>query len=224
MDTIFGPDKFINEMVWKRSDAHNDARQGAQHYGRIHDVLLFYSKGKELIFNTQYRPLPQSTIDSWYRNIEPETNRRYNKADLTGPGGAAKGNPYYEWKGITRYWRYKREKMEQLEREGRLVYSKSGMPYQKRYLDESKGVSIQDWWDDIEMLRGIKEDGERLGYPTQKPLALLERIIETSSNPGDVILAPFCGCGTAIAAAQKLERKWAGIDITHLSIALQKYR
>jgi site-specific DNA-methyltransferase (adenine-specific) len=108
--------------------------------------------------------------------------------------------------------------------EGRLVYSSSGRPYMKRYLDESKGVSIQDWWDDISMLRGISGEGERLGYPTQKPRALLERIIAASSNPGDVVLDPFCGCGTAVDAAQKLGRRWIGIDVTHLAIGLIEKR
>jgi site-specific DNA-methyltransferase (adenine-specific) len=224
LDTIFGARNFVNEIVWKRSDAHNDAKQGAKHFGRVHDVLLFYARSDGPIFKALYNPLPQSTVDSWYRNVEPGTGRRFNKADVTGPGGAAKGNPYYEWKGITRYWRYNREKMERLEAEGRLVYSKSGMVYEKRYLDESKGVAVQDWWDDIEMLRGISGSGERLGYPTQKPTALLERIVSASSNEGDTVLDPFCGCGTTIAAAQKLNRNWIGIDITHLSIALQKYR
>jgi len=114
--------------------------------------------------------------------------------------------------------------MEQLEREGRLVYSKSGMVYEKRYLDDSKGVAVQDWWDDISMLRGIHASGERLGYPTQKPEALLERIIKASSNEGDVVLDPFCGCGTAVAAAQNLKRRWIGIDITHLAVGLIKQR
>jgi DNA modification methylase len=224
MDAVFGPGNFRNEIVWKRSDAHSDAKQGAKHYGRIHDVLLFYSKTDQPAFNTLYNPLPQSTIDKWYRNLEADTGRRYNKADVTGPGGAAKGNPHYEWNGVTRYWRYSRETMEKLEREGRLVYSKSGMVYQKRYLDESKGVSVQDWWDDIQMLRGIRESGERLGYPTQKPEVLLERIIKTSSNEGDIVLDPFCGCGTAIVAAQRLKRRWIGIDITPLATNLIKTR
>ncbi len=114
--------------------------------------------------------------------------------------------------------------MERLESEGRIVYSKSGMPYQKRYLDESKGVPGQDLWDDIGMLRGISGDGERLGYPTQKPLALLERIITISTNECDVVLDPFCGCGTAVHAAEKLKRKWIGIDITHLAISLIEKR
>jgi DNA modification methylase len=224
LDAIFAPQNFTNEIVWKRSDAHSDAKQGAKHFGRIHDVLLFYSKGSDMAFNTLYRPLPQSTIEKWYRYVEPGTGRRYNKADVTGPGGAAKGNPRYEWKGITRYWRYSRKNMQRLDDEGRLVYSKSGMPYEKRYLDESKGVPTQDWWDDISMLRGISTTGERLGYPTQKPEALLERVIRVGSNEGDLILDPFCGCGTAIAVAEKLKRRWIGIDITYLAINLVQRR
>jgi DNA modification methylase len=224
MDSIFSPVCFRNEIVWKRSDAHSDAKQGAKHYGRIHDVILFYSKGADPTFNTLYNPLPQTTQDKWYRNIEEGTGRRYNKADVTGPGGAGKGNPHYEWKGITRYWRYNLEKMKKLEALGKLVYSKSGMVYEKRYLDESKGVSLQDWWDDISMLRGFSDTGERLGYPTQKPEALLERIIKVGTNEGDIVLDPFCGCGTAVAVAEKLKRHWVGIDITHLAINLIKKR
>ena len=224
LDQIFKPENFINEIAWKRSDAHSDAKQGAKHYGRLHDILLFYSKGTSPTFNSIYLPLPESTVKSWYRNIEPETGRYYNKADVTGPGGESKGNPYYEWKGITKYWRYSKEKMEELDKAGKLTYSKSGMVYEKRYLDESKGVAIQDLWTDIGMLRGISETGERLGFPTQKPLALLERIINASSNEGDIVLDPFCGCGTAVVAAQKLNRKWIGIDITHLAINLMRNR
>lgn len=225
LDGVFKPENFRNEVIWKRSDAHNDTTQGGKRYGRIHDVLLFYTKSAEWVWNPIFTSLPESTVQSWYRNIEEETGRRYNKADLTAakPGG----DTSYEWKGIRppngRYWAYSREKMEEMDKQGRIVYSSSGRPYMKRYLDESKGVSLQDLWMDIDMLRGIS-GSERLGYPTQKPLALLERIIAASSNPGDTILDPFCGCGTAVAAAQKLGRQWIGIDITHLAIALQKYR
>lgn len=224
LDAIFGGPNFRNEVVWKRSDAHSDSKQGARHLGRIHDVLLFYSKGDSPTFNMLYRPLPQSTVEKWYRNVEEHTGRRFNKADVTGPGGAAKGNPHYEWRGVTRYWRYSRERMQQLHDQGRLVYSSSGMPYEKRYLDDSKGVALQDWWDDISMLRGISGDGERLGYPTQKPEALLERVICTSSNEGDTVLDPFCGCGTTIAVAERLKRQWIGIDVTYLAIGLIKQR
>ncbi|MEO6805221.1 MAG: DNA methyltransferase [Edaphobacter sp.] len=224
MDAIFGAQNFKNEVIWKRSDAHSDGKQGATHMGRVHDVILYYSKGDSPKFNTLYTPLPDSTQERWYRHVEEGTGRRYNKADITGPGGASKGNPHYEWKGITRYWRFKKSRMEEMEAEGRLVYSKSGMVYQKRYLDESKGVSIQDLWEDIAMLRGIHLNSERLGYPTQKPEVLLERILQTSSNEGDVVLDPFCGCGTTVQVAQKLNRRWIGIDITHLAIGLIKTR
>ncbi len=224
MDSIFGAEFFKNEIVWKRSDAHSDGKQGARHFGRVHDIILCYDKSSASHFKTQYTALPQSTQERWYRHVEAGTGRRYNKADVTGPGGAAKGNAHYEWKGVTRYWRYKLSKMEELEAQGKLVYSKSGMVYQKRYLDESLGVAVQDFWDDIPMLRGIHQKSERLGYPTQKPEALLERILKASSNEGDVVLDPFCGCGTTVQVAQKLNRRWIGIDITHLAIGLIKTR
>ncbi|MHB8684143.1 MAG: DNA methyltransferase [Dehalococcoidia bacterium] len=223
MDSIFGAANLVNEIVWKRSDAHNDVGQGAKHMGRVHDIILFYRRSHAATFNPVFSPLPQSTVDNWYRYVEPETGRRYNMGDLSGPGGAAKGSPVFEWHGVTRAWRFSKQNMKRLDGEGRLVYSKTGIAYMKRYLDESKGVAQQDWWDDIQMLRGIQK-GERLGYATQKPLALLERIVATSSNEGDVVLDPFCGCGTAVHAAQKLGRRWIGIDITHLAINLIKRR
>ncbi|HEY7156840.1 MAG TPA: DNA methyltransferase [Gemmataceae bacterium] len=156
IDEIFGTDCFINAITWKRSDAHSDVGQGAKHLGQICDSIFFYAKKREdFTINMQYTPLPQSTADRWYRHVEEATGRRYNKADMTGPGGARKGNPVFEWNGITRAWRFGKAKMEQLEKEGRIVYSSSGMPYLKRYLDESKGVPLQDLWDDIRMVRGI---------------------------------------------------------------------
>lgn len=221
LDAVFGPTRYTNEVVWKRSDAHNDAKQGAKHFGRVHDTLLFYRKSDAAPFEASYRPLPASTVDKWYRHIEEGTGRRYNKADVTGPGGAAKGNPYYEWNGVSRYWRYSRETMQRLHDEGRLVYTaSSGMTYQKRYLDESKGVPVQDLWDDIPMLRGLNAGGERLGYPTQKPLALLERVVLSSSLPEQTVLDPFCGCGTTLHAAQKNDRNWIGIDVTHHAVTV----
>ncbi len=224
MDSIFGPEHFQNEIIWKRSDAHNDAKQGARRYGRIHDTILFYTKGDKWTWNVQYTPLSENTIEKSYRHVEESTGRRYSLSDITGPGGAAKGNPYYEFLGIKRHWRYSKENMEELYRQGRIYQSKPGVvPQQIRYLDESNGVSLQDIWTDINMLRGTIGK-ERIGYPTQKPLTLLERIILTSSNEGDVVLDPFCGCGTAIIAAQKLKRKWIGIDITHIAINVLKKR
>jgi hypothetical protein len=133
------------------------------------------------------------------------------------------GNPYYEVMGVSRYWRYSKEKMEELIRQGRIIQTRPGaVPQYKCYLDEMPGVPVQNLWDDVPPLNNRSR--EVLGYPTQKPLALLERIITASSNPGDVVLDPFCGCGTAIDAAQRLSRRWIGIDITHLAITLIRHR
>ncbi|MGH2509791.1 MAG: DNA methyltransferase, partial [Ktedonobacteraceae bacterium] len=152
-----------------------------------------------------------------------ETGRRYSLDNLTGPGGASKGNPSYEIMGVTRHWRYSQTNMAALIAAGHVVQEKPGtVPRYKRYLDEMSGVPLQDLWDTIGPLSSMAK--ERLGYPTQKPLALLERIIQLSSQPGDTVLDPFCGCGTAIHAAQKLERSWIGIDITSVAISLIKYR
>jgi DNA modification methylase len=224
LDAIFDARNFINEIVWKRSDAHNDFGQGARHLGRLHDVILFYRRSDAATFNPIYTPLSQETTDTWYKHVEPGTRRRYNLADITGPGGEAKGNPSYEFLGVTRYWRYSREHMQDLYDQGLIVQRKpGGVPAIKRYLDESKGVALQDVWSDIDMLRGLSK-GERLGWSTQKPLALLDRILAISSDPGDIVLDPFCGCGTALVAAQKLDRRWIGIDVTYLSIAVMRAR
>ncbi len=212
MDEVFGADYFVNQIVWKRSDAHSDVGQGAKHLGSVHDMVLLYKKSGESTFNSVFTPLPESTVNRWYRNIEETTGRRFNKADVTGPGGEAKGNPVYEWNGVTRAWRYSKKRMQQLHDEGRIIYSSSGMPYQKRYLDESKGVPLQDWWDDISMVRGIQRR-DLSAYPTEKPEPLLSRIIEVGSTPGDLILDCFIGSGTTAAVAQMLGRRWIGCDI-----------
>jgi DNA modification methylase len=222
LDAIFDPRHYRNEIMWRRYGAHNDVGQGSKHYGRVHDIILFYTKGQNPTWHQGFTPLDPDYVKSTYRSVDPETGRRFRLTPLTGPGGAEKGNPVFEWKGHTRAWRYNKETMERLDKEGRLYYSKTGYVSKKLYLDESKGTPVQDVWNDVPALTGSND--ERLGYPTQKPLALLERIIQASSNPGDVVLDPFCGCGTAIAAAERLGRRWIGIDITHLSIALQKYR
>lgn len=225
LDAIFGATMFRNEVVWKRSDAHNDAGQGLQRMGRVHDVLLFYTKSDAYTYNTVWTALPQETADKWYIHQDPD-GRRWNYGDLTAakPGG----DTSYEINGHRpspgRYWAYSRARMDELMSNGRIVFKNSGMPYMKRYLDESRGVPLQDLWTDVDMLRAWGGGKERLGYPTQKPIALLERILSVSSNPDDVVLDPFCGCGTALVAAQKLGRRWIGIDITYLSIAVMKAR
>jgi hypothetical protein len=139
-------------------------------------------------------------------------------SDNLSASGLSGGGYDYEWNGVRRTWRSPIETMERLEREGRIYYTKNGIPRLKRYLDESQGLPSQDLWVDLEALRSWHK--ERLGYPTQKPEALLERIIKASSNEGDIVLDPFCGCGTAIAVAERLNRKWIGIDVTHLAITL----
>ena len=224
LDAIFGANHFVNEIIWKRSTAHSDTTQGAKHMGRVHDTILFYVGGNSYEFNAQRVDYDESYIESHYRFIEEGTNRRYRKGDLTAakPGG----DTSYEWKGVHpyagRYWAYSKEKMEEFERQGRLVYTRTGMPEYKRYLDEMPGVGLQDIWTDIDPINA--RAAERLGYPTQKPLALLERILSISSDEGDVVLDPFCGCGTAVDAAQRLKRKWIGIDITYIAIDLIEKR
>ena len=223
MDAVFGPENFRTEITWKRTSAHSDTRQGRQQHGRVHDLILFYSKSDSWTWNPLYTEYDQEYVEQFYRHVEPETGRRYRLGDLTGPGGAAKGNPSYEVMGVMRYWRYSEERMAELIEQGRIVQTRPGaVPAYKRYLDEMPGVPLQDVWTDIKPIGAQAK--ERLGYPTQKPQALLERIIQASSNEGDVVLDPFCGCGTAVAAAEKLKRRWVGIDVTHLAVALMKSR
>ncbi len=222
LDTIFGAENYQNEITWKRSSAHSDTKQGRKAYGNICDVILYYTKSNDYVFNTQYADYDEEYIRTTYNNLDPD-GRRWKSSDLTGPGGGAKGNPSYEFLGVMRYWRYSKDNMEKLLAEGRIYQSKPGaVPRMKHYLDEMSGIPLQNIWNDISPIGA--QAAERLGYPTQKPLALLERILQVSSNPGDLVLDPFCGCGTTIAAAEKLGRRWIGIDITHLSITLQKYR
>ncbi|MCM8729572.1 DNA methyltransferase [Hephaestia sp. GCM10023244] len=222
LDGVFGATNYVNEIVWKRSDAKNDAGQGAKHFGRVNDIILFYQKTNDRIWNALYEPLSDEYVRKFYKYRDAD-GRRWKMDNMLGPGGAAKGNPYYEVMGVSRHWRYSRERMQQLIDEGRVVQTKPGnVPMYKRYLDESKGTQVTTNWSDISMLRGWS--GEKMPYPTQKPLALLERIISASSDEGGVVLDPFCGCGTAVHAAQKLGRRWIGIDVTHLAIGLIEKR
>lgn len=226
LDTVFGPTNFRNEVVWKRTTAHGDSRQGARHFGRIDDTILFYTKTNTYTWNQQYTDYEQEYKDRYYKYLDND-GRRYWRDNLTA--AKAGGDTRYEWKGklppAGRYWAYSKANMERLEREGRIVYSSTGTPMYKRYLDEMPGRPIQDIWDDIRNLGGLGSNRqERLGFPTQKPESLLERIIKTSSNEGDLILDPFCGCGTAISVAERLKRRWIGIDVTHLATTLMRHR
>ncbi len=221
MDSIFGPEFFVNELIWKRYGAHNNTGQGAKHFGRVHDTILFYSRSKRHTWHQLYTPQTQDYIDSRFTYVDA-AGRRYTDTPLTGPGGAAKGNPVYEWNGHTRAWRVSKETMQRMHDGGELHYTKTGYVRGKRYLDEVEGVPVQSVWNDIAPLAGRMP--ERIGYPTQKPVALLERIIKASSNPGDVVLDPFCGCGTAVHAAQALGRQWIGIDISIHAIHVIEHR
>lgn len=280
LDGVFGAKCYRTEISWKRSSAHNDAKQGRNQFGNIRDTIFFYSKSpSKWTWNWLYTPYDESYIKSAYRHVDPD-GRRYRRGDLTAakPGGdvsfgwpikrtsagewiedhagehlspisgweyklkppmkrPAAGdweadlenefeNPKAGWdykqippyKG--RFWAYSKENMRQFSMQKRLAYSSTGMPEFKRYLDEQLGVPLQNIWDDIVPASGK----ESMGYPTQKPVALLERIIAASSNEGDVVLDPFCGCGTAVHAAQNLGRQWLGIDVTHLAISLIEKR
>lgn len=215
MDEVFGADNFINQIVWKRGHAHSDSKQGSKHLGRLHEYLLHYKKTEAVIFNQQYTPYSEEYINKYYKFIDEVTGRRYWLDNIQGPGGASKGNPFYEVMGVSRYWRYSKQKMDALIAEGRIVQTAPGtVPKYKRFLDEMPGRPVQDVWDDINSLAGMGASiNERLSYPTQKPEALLERIIKTSSNPESIVFDCFMGSGTTQAVAMKLGRRFIGADI-----------
>jgi len=219
LDQIFGPTNFRNEIIWRRTNAKSLA------FTRLasnHDIVLRYSKSDKSLWNPQYKEHNPDYVRNFYRYVEPETGRRYQLADLTNPN-RNRPNLTYEFLGMTRVWRWTKERMQEAYKKGLVVQSKPGaVPRLKRYLDEQEGTSIDDIWDDIPPIQS--QASERLGYETQKPLTLLERIIKATSNEGDLVLDPFCGCGTALVAAQKLNRRWIGIDITHLAITLMRNR
>ena len=215
MDAIFGKENYRTEITWKRSTAHNDANG----YGNNTDIILFYTKSKNFTFNTQYQPYTDE-YRARFRNKDAD-GRLWTDGDLSAKGLSG-GGYEYEYKGAFSLWRCPLKTMESLDKEGRLHFTQNGGIRLKRYLDEMRGLPCQSLWDDINPINS--QSKERLGYPTQKPLSLLERIINASSNEGDVILDPFCGCGTAVHAAEKLRRNWIGIDITNLAISLIEKR
>jgi site-specific DNA-methyltransferase (adenine-specific) len=214
LDAVFGKESFTNEIVWQRTNAKSHA---FTRFSSAHDIIFAYRRGETATWNAQYLPHSEKLLKSHYSNIEEDTGRRFTLGDTLNPN-KDRPNLTYEWKGHTRVWRWTREKMQQMHDEGLLHYTSSGMPRQKRYLDEMEGTPLTDVWTDIPPINSQAQ--ERLGYPTQKPRALLERIIAASSNPGDTVLDPFCGCGTAVDAAQKLGREWIGIDVTHIAIGM----
>ena len=239
MDAVFGPLFFRNEIIWKRTSAHS----GAKRWGPVHDTILLYSKSETYCWNPIYQKYTTDYLDQFYRLSDE--GGRFQVGDLTG-AGVRKGDSGKPWKDIdptsvSRHWAVPnkivqrfigkkdisqlsvQKKLDILDANGLIYWPPKGkMPRLKRYLDEERGVSIVDVITDINPIGAFAT--ERLGYPTQKPEALLERIIEASSNKGDTVLDPFCGCGTAVVVAERLKRKWIGIDVTHLAVALMKHR
>ncbi len=216
MDSIFGGENFRNEIIWKRSTPHATARRK---FPVSCDVLLLYAMSDDTAWNPQYGPYRLEYVEKYYSYLD-EDERRFQPTSLLGHSGV---NPEYKWRGLSKPWRYPKHRLEELDQQGLLYWPPRGkVPRLKRYLDEQKGQLIQSLWDDIPPVNS--QARERLGYPTQKPEALLERVIEASSNEGDVVLDPFCGCGTTVAVAHRLKREWIGIDITHIAVNLMKTR
>jgi len=217
LDAVFGPENFRSEIVWKRTSSHGDASVG---YGDVTDTIFFYSKGNRPTWHRQFTALADKHVEAKYTSVDKD-GRRYTTRDLRSP--SPRPNLTYEYKNYKPHpngWSISKELMAEYDSKGLLYFPKSpdGRIRLKIYLDERKGKPLQNLWDDISPINSQAQ--ERLGYPTQKPRALLERIIAASSSPGDLVLDPFCGCGTAIDAAEKLGRRWTGIDITHIAIGM----
>ena len=215
MDSVFGGQNFLNEIHWRRNSAHSDGRR----YGRITDIILFYSKSRSYVWNVVYTPYDEDYLNRTYRYSDGRG--RYSSSDMTAESLAG-GGYQYEFCGHHREWKYPEATMKRLENEGMIHRPKKagGLPRKKTYLDAGKGVPLQDIWTDIGKVAGAED----LKYPTQKPLSLLERIIRASSNEGDVVLDPFCGCGTTVEAAAALDRQFIGIDASVEATALVKWR
>jgi site-specific DNA-methyltransferase (adenine-specific) len=221
LDAVFGPTLFRNEIVWERTSSHNFRTSG---YVRANDVLLFYTKSDDFTFNTQYAPYGETQLRRYKKDSK---GRLYKAENLTF--STANPTRQFEWRGTKppphRSWGASKEQLEAWLAEGRILLKRDGTPRLdglKVFLDDTKGKPISTNWADIQRIGNTSD--ERLGYPTQKPEALLDRIIQASSHPGDLVLDPFCGCGTTIASAQRLGRRWIGIDITHLAIGLIRNR
>lgn len=213
MDEIFGSENFHNEIRWVRSLPHNDPNQ----FGRSSDAILYYSKSQARTFDAQYLPQKEESVTAHYR--KDATGRVYRLASLLAPGGRG---PEYEYKGYVRNWRFTRVKMENLEAEGRVFVKDGQMPSRIYYLDESKGSQVQDVWADISPLNPMA--GERLDYATQKPEALIERLLVSSSSQSDLVADVFCGSGTTLAVAERLGRRWIGCDLGRWAIHVTRKR
>jgi DNA modification methylase len=250
MDETFGESSFLNEIIWKRQSAHSDTKQGSSHYGRLHDTILFFTRGQRFVWNPQFDKYEDAYIETFYRHSDPD-GREYRLSDLTAakPGGDTlyewrvkrqgsedpwkadlEGDyhdpkPGWEYKGIApyrgRYWAYSKANMVDFSKQGRLAYTRAGMPQYKRYKDEMPGRLLQDIWTNVSMGSGASE---RTGYPTQKGETLLAPILLSSSGPGDIVLDAFAGSGTTAAVAEKLGRRWIAIECGKLAIYTMQKR
>ena len=220
MEQIFGESNFRSEIIWQRTSSHNDPKN----FGNITDHILYFAKSAIFTWNRQYVPFSKEYVEKWYRNVD-DKGRRYMSSDLASPH--PRPNLTYEYKGFrppANGWKVSLEVMKKIDAEGRLIFpkQKNGIIRRKVYLEGSKGQVLQNLWSDITPIHS--QSKERLGYPTQKPEALLDRIINASSNPMDIVLDPFCGCGTAIVVAHKLGRQWIGIDVSPTACNLMENR
>jgi site-specific DNA-methyltransferase (adenine-specific) len=218
LDKIFGPKNFRNEIVWQRFTFHADAHR----FGRVHDILLFYTKTDDYVWNTQFTSFKESYIKSHFTYEDEKGKYTLSDPVARGQGPPRCFNGKLLEPSAGTHWRWSQENIDRLIKEGTIVFTKTGRPRVKRYLEEARGHAIHSVWIDVPLINSMSK--ERLGFQTQKPMKLLERIIIASSNEGGLVLDPFCGCGTTILAANKLGRKWLGIDITHLSISLVRAR
>ena len=223
LEEIFGAENYINTVTWKRTTAHGDAKQGAKRFDVVDDTILVFAKDLDQnIWNTQYVPFSDEQVSAQYNKVD-ESGRKYRLVTPTAAKGG--GDTSYEWKGVKppkgRYWAYSKDNMQRFDEEKKLYYSSSGQPYIKYFLDERPGVALQTIWNDVMLSPTSKE---RVGYPTQKPEKLIERIIKNSSNPGDIVCDFFVGSGTTAAVAEKLERKWICSDLGKFSIHTSRKR
>lgn len=220
---VFGPQNFQCEVVWKRSSAHSDTKQGMTQFGKVTDTIFYLTKSQTWTWNQLFQPYDAEYVEAKYSYVETD-GRRFKSTDLTA--AKAGGDTNYEWKGKRpphgRYWAYSRANMEKFDAEGRIHYTTTGFPRLKQYLNEMEGIPLQNYWFDIPPINS--QAAERLAYPTQKPEALLERILQASSNEGDLVADFFCGSGTTAAVAEKLGRKWIATDLGKFGIHTTRKR
>lgn len=225
LDSVFGADSFRNEIVWKRSQTRSSI---SRVFRRAHDVILFYSRTGEYVFNLQYKALSEGSVKQYSRR---DRRGRYQLVPLL-VSGQRNGDTGRPWRGIDpnlqgkngMHWVTTPERLEEYEKDGRIHWpaKNGGTPRLKYYIDETKGVPVSDFWDDIPHISSSST--ESVGYPTQKPEALLHRIIRTGSNEEQTVLDPFCGSGTTLAVAERLNRKWIGIDASEVAIGIVRRR